>query len=218
MLVLPKGIKSKLNSTGSALLCIYGMEVIVKEALLKRPKVRDQTGLSDLERLQGLDSLLIAIERWIEIFFDVPVIDWIGTTYAILAQFSHCVILLFKLTSLDEPDWDQTDVMKRANLLDILERLAQRLDSIPPLLGLVDSDDPAETGIFFKSSRLIRALKTTFSKELAQNSLQMEVQPNFDLGSPEFMSESFSQNDIEMLFGGDPLWGELLLVHGTVDL
>jgi len=218
VLVLPKGIKSKLNPIESTLLCIYGMEVIVKEALLKRPKVRDQTGLSDLQRLEGLDSILIAIERWIEIFFDVPLIDWIGTTYGILAQFSHCVIVLFKLTSLDEPDWDRTDVMKRANLLDILERLAQRLDSIPPLLGLVDSDDPAETGIFFKSSRLIRVLKATFSAELAKNPLQMDVQPNFDLGSPEFMKELFTQDDIDMLFGGDPLWGELLLAQGTVDL
>jgi hypothetical protein len=197
---------------------MYGMEVVVKEALLKRPKVRDHTGLSDLQRLEGLDSILTAIERWIEIFFDVPLIDWIGTTYAILAQFSHCIILLFKLISLEEPGWDRADVMKRANLLDILERLAQRLDSIPPLLGLVDSHDPEETGIFFKSSRLIRVLKTTFSAELAQNPLQMYPQPNFDLETPEFTGESFTQDDIEMLFGDDPLWNELLLVHGTVDL
>jgi hypothetical protein len=197
---------------------MYGMEIIVKEALLKRPKVRDQTGLSDLQRLEGLDSILTAIERWIEVFFDVPVIDWVGTTYAILAQFSHCVILLFKLTSLDEPDWDRTDVMKRANLIDILERLAQRLDSVPSLLGLVDSDNPEETGIFFKSSRLIRALKATISAELGQNQLQMDIQPNFDPEAPEFTRQSFTQDDIEMFIGEDPWWRELLLVQGTVDL
>jgi hypothetical protein len=197
---------------------MYGMEIVVKEALLKRPKVRDQTGLSDLQRLDGLDSILTAIERWIEVFFDVPLIDWIGTTYAILAQFSHCIILLFKLTSLEDSDWDRTDVMKRANLLDILERLAQRFDSIPPLLGLVDSHVPEDTGIFFKSSRLIRALKNTFLAELAQNSLEIDVRPSFDLETPDIMKESFSQDDIDMLFGGDPLWNELLFVSGTVDL
>jgi hypothetical protein len=197
---------------------MYGMEVVVKEALLKRPKVRDQTGLSDLQRLEGLDSILTVVERWIEIFFDVPLIDWIGTTYAILAQFSHCVILLFKLTSLEELDWDRTDVMKRANVLDILERLAQRFDSIPPLLGLVDSHNPEETGIFFKSPRLIRVLKTTISAELGQIPLQMGVQSNFDLETPEYMRESINQDDIDMLFGDDPLWSELLLAQGTIDL
>jgi hypothetical protein len=194
------------------------MEVVVKEALLKRPKIRDQTGLSDLQRLEGLDSILTAIERWIEVFFDVPLAEWIGITYAILAQFSHCAILLFKLMSLDEPYWDRAVVMDRANLLDILERLAQRLDSIPPLLGLVDSDDPEETGIFFKSSRLIRALKISFSTGLAQNPSQKEVHPSFDLDAPDYIGESFTQTDIEMTFADDPWWSEFLLVQGTVDL
>jgi hypothetical protein len=197
---------------------MYGMEVVVKEALLKRPKVRDQTGLSDLQRLEGLDSILTAVERWIEVFFDVPLIDCVGMTYAMLAQFSHCIILLFKLASLEESDWDRTDVMKRANLLDILERLAQRFDSLPPLLGLVDSQDPEETGIFFKSSRLIRMLKTTLSAELAHNPLLMDVQTNFDLETSDFMRESFDQDDVDMFFGDDPLWRELLLVQGTAGL
>jgi hypothetical protein len=194
------------------------MEVVVKEALLKRPKIRDQTGLSDLQRLEGLNSILTAIERWIEVFFDVPLADWIGITYAILAQFSHCAILLFKLMSLDEPYWDRAVVMDRASLLDILERLAQRLDSIPPLLGLVDSDDPEETGIFFKSSRLIRALKTSFSTGLAQNQSQKEVHPSFDLDTHDYIGESFTQTDIQMAFADDPWWSEFLLVQGTVDL
>jgi hypothetical protein len=218
VLRFPKDIELQLNSIGSALLCIYGMEIIVKEALLKRPKIRDQTGLSDLQRLEGLNSILGAIERWIEVFFDVPLIDWIGTTYAILAQFSHCTILLFKLTSLDEAYWDRANVMNRANLLEILERLAQRLDSIPPLLGLVDSDNPDQTGIFFKSSHMIRALKTTFSTGLAQNASQKDVHPNFDLDTPNYTGDSFSQGDIEMVFGDDPWWNELLLVQGTFDL
>jgi hypothetical protein len=208
----------KLNPTGSALLWMYGMEVVVKEALLKRPKVRDQTGLSDLQRLEGLDSILTAIERWVEVFFDVPLIDWIGTTYATLAQFSHCIILLFKLTSLDEPDWERADVTKRANLLDILERLARRLESIPPLLGLVDSSVPEDSGIFFKSSRLIRVLKTTFSAELAQYPVQMEFEPTLDLESPELVREPFVQEDFEMLIADDPWWRELFLVQGMIDL
>jgi len=215
---IPKDIESKLNSIGAVLLCMYGMEVIVKEALLKRPKVRDQTRLSDLQRLEGLDSILTAIERWIELFLGVPAIEWIGATYGMFAQFSHCTILLFRLTALDEPDWDRNDVMKRANLLDILERVIQRLDSIPLLVGLVDSGDPEETGIFFKSARLLRVLKATFSAELAQNTSEMEVHPSLDPETPEFMRDLAAQDDIEMFSGDDPWWMELLLAQETIDL
>jgi hypothetical protein len=195
-----------------------GMEVVVKEALLKRPKVSDQTGLSDLQRLEDLDSILRAVERWIEVFFDVPLINWIGTTYAMFAQFSHCIVLLFKLTSLDEPDWDGTDVKKRADLMEILDRMASRFDSIPSFLGLVDAEDPEETGIFFKSSGLIRALKATFSIELSQNQLQMEVQPNLGVESPETITESFAGGDVEMFLGDDPWWSEFLHAQASIDL
>lgn len=207
-----------LSTIESALLCIYGMEVVVKGALLKTTKVRGQTDLSDLQRLEALDSVLSVIERWIQVFFDVPLVDWVGITYAVLAQFSHCAILLFKLTSLDEPYWDQAAVMNRANLFDILDRLALRLESVPPLLGLVDSDEPVDSGIFIKSSRLIRGLKTTFLTGLAQNSSQKDIHPSFDFETPDYTVESFTQSDIEMAFGDDPWWNELLLVEGMVDL
>lgn len=141
----------------------------------------------------------------------MPLIDWIGTTFSIFAQFSHCIILLFKLTTLDEPGWDTGEARKRADLLDILERLAQRLDSIPRLLELVDAVDTGESGLFFKSSRLIRGMKASFLAEMALTPLQTDVQLNGNPNTAEFIGESSVPDDIVMHFADDPLLTDILV-------
>jgi hypothetical protein len=73
-------------------LSLYGTEIIGKEPLLYKPQVRDQI---DLRRLDGLDSLLTAIERWYEEFYQVPLVDWIGVSFEVFAQFWNCLTLLF---------------------------------------------------------------------------------------------------------------------------
>lgn len=189
---------------GAALLYIYGTEIIIKEALLNRLNSRDQVGLSDLQRLEGLDSILTAIERWFEVFDAVPLSDWIGTTFSIFAQFSHCIIILSKLTNLDEPGWDTDEVRRRADLLDILERLARRLDSIPRSLGLVDAIGTGESGIFFKSSRLIRGMKACFLAEMASTPSQKNVQFVGNHHRADFVSESSVPDDLVMQLANDP--------------
>jgi hypothetical protein len=148
----------------------------------------------------------------------VPLVDWIGTTFSIFAQFSHCIILLFKLTTLEEPGWDTNEVKKRADLLNILEGLAQRLDSIPRLLGLVDAVGTGESGLFFKSSRLIRGIRASFLAEMAPTPLQTDVQPNGNPDTAEFIGESLVPDDIAMHLADDPWLTDILCLHGTFDL
>jgi hypothetical protein len=201
------------------MLCVYSTEIIATEALLQRSKVRDQTSLPDhLQRLEALDSILAAIKRWIDVFFDVPLVGWIGCTFANLAQLSHCIMLLYKLMSLDDPDLDKNEMKKQVDVLDILERLAQRLDSTTTLLGLVDDEDPEQSGLFFKTSRLLRALKATFSVELGQENLQTDVQHSDNIDPADFAGELFVQDDVTMCFAEDPWWTELMHVQGTFDL
>jgi hypothetical protein len=128
------------------------------------------TGLPDLQRLAGLESLLTAIERWFEVFHATPNALWIGTPFGTFTQYGHCTILLFKLSTLDEPGWDKNDVKKRADLLEILERLAARLSTIPQEFNLVDTVEGSDSGLFFKGPKLIRGMRASFS---AMSRIQM---------------------------------------------
>ena len=186
------------------MLYLYSTEITIKETLLNSPRVQDQTGLSQLQRLEGLNSILTAIERWFEVFYEMPLTDWIGVTCVIFSQLGHCIMLLFKLTTLDEPGWDTDEVKKRADLVDMLERIAIRFDDIPSALGVADADSTGETGLFFKSSRLIRGLRALFLAELGTTSLQTNVQSNGSSVMAEFTGVSSVADDLAMNFADDP--------------
>jgi hypothetical protein len=139
---------------------LYGTEIVSKESLLYKSKIQGQT---DLRRLEGLDSLLTAIERWLEVFHELPLVDWIGVPFSIWTQFSQCLTILFRLSILNERGWDTAEVRKRANVLDIIEDLAK---SSERLAELVDLADTGENSVFFKAPPLLRGLRAKFAAEM----------------------------------------------------
>jgi hypothetical protein len=124
---------------------LYGTEIVSKESLLYSPKIQDQT---DLRRLEGLESLLTAIARWFEVFDELSLLDWMGIPFSIWAQFSQCLTILFRLSTLNERGWDTAEVRKRADALDIMERLTMGSERLTDLVDLVDM---GETSVFFKA-------------------------------------------------------------------
>jgi hypothetical protein len=173
---------------------LYGTEIIGKESLLYRPKAQDKT---DLRRLEGLDSLLTAIERWFEVFHELPLVDWIGIPFGIWTQFSQCLTLLFRLTTLDEPGWDTEEVRKRADVLDILEGLSQGSERLAESVGMVDAT--GESGVFFKAPPLIRGMRAKFAAEMTSATSQMGDSTNA-IENP---------GDFAMCFADDPWLAEM---------
>jgi hypothetical protein len=170
--------------------------------------------------LAGLESLLTAIERWFEVFHATPNALWIGTHFGTFTQYGHCTILLFKLSTLDEPGWDKNDVKKRADLLEILERLATRLDTIPQEFNLVDTVEGADTGLFFKGPKLIRGMRASFAAELnASSQLQtVNYQAVENPKTAELLSNVPDSDDVLMLLADDPFMAEMFCIHGPFDL
>ena len=175
---------------------LYGTEILGKEPLLYKPQVRDQV---DLRRLDGLDSLLTAIERWYEEFYQVPLVDWIGVSFEVFAQFWNCLTLLFQLTTLDEPGWDTEEVRKRVDLLHILEDFAQSFERLPEAVGLVNDTTKGEIGAIFRAVPHIRAMKAKFMAEMTPATLQSVEDP----GAVEV------SDDFEMCFADGPWLTEM---------
>jgi hypothetical protein len=164
--------------------------------MLYRPKVQDQT---DLQRLEGLDSLLTAIERWFHVFHELPLVDWIGIPFGIWTQFSQCLTILFRLSTLSEPGWDTEEVRKRADVLDILEGLAQGSERLTESVGLVDSMGAGESGVFFKAPPLIRGMKAKFAAEMTPATSERGETPSTD----------DVLDDFAMCFADDPWLTEM---------
>jgi hypothetical protein len=186
-------------------------------ALLNRPKSQGQTGLSNLQRLEDLESLLTAVEQWFKIYHTVPLDDWIGIAYSIWTQYMHCIILLFRLSTLDEPGWDKSEVKKRANLLEILERLIHRLDNTPEYFGMVNTDEADTNGLFFHCSRLIQGMKATFAAELATTTLQTDVKSGNGSPATEAIDSSLVSDGFTSYVMDDPWMADLMHFHEGFD-
>jgi hypothetical protein len=143
---------------------LYSTEIVSKESLLYRAKIQDQT---NLQKLEGLNYLLTAIERWLEVFHDLHLLDWIGIPFSIWTQFSQCLTILFKLSTLNEHGWNTAEARKRADVLDIMENLAKGSEKLTELVDLVDI---GENSVFFKAPPLLRGLSAKFAAEMTVQS------------------------------------------------
>ena len=169
---------------------MYSTEIIGKETAIYKTRAAS-SGLTDLRRLEGLDSLLTSIERWLEVFRQVPLVHWIGISYSIYAQFYHCVTLLSKLASLDEPGWESEEVRKRADPIDLLEGLAQTFERLPGAVGLVGDASSVERGVIFNAPASIRDKMARFIAEMPPRTIQ-GVDGPYNFNVPEdFATTSF---------------------------
>lgn len=133
----------------------------------------------------------------------MPTVDWPGITMDTFSQFTHCVVALFKLNTLSEEGWDLEEVKKRANVFTVLDEVCDRMDEIPRLLGIVDAEGP-RSGLFFKTTVLIRAIKTLFMGEAAQQDIQLDIVPLPDDGVAAAMGDMTSLDDLYLNLADEP--------------
>lgn len=139
-----------------------------------------------MTRLADLDQVLNSADTWISKFLDIPVPTIAGITVDAFSQFMHALVILFRLSTLQEPGWDTDMVLSRANVLNILDKMTESIDRLPSVLDIVDTQG-SRAGIFSKTSYLLRAIKTLFQKELGQgSSLGDQSSQEFDIDTTDF--------------------------------
>ena len=153
----------------------YGAELTVRETLLHHPPITSNPP-DQIQRLQDLDAILTAIERHVSIGLGMRPADWYGMDVEMFAQFTHCLVVLFKLTSLSEPGWDVEQVKKRADLFSIIDHFAGAVEAVVKEVGLIDAPGPRR-GVFFQAPQLLMAIKALFMIEMGQeDALPMSVE------------------------------------------
>ncbi|KAJ4404701.1 hypothetical protein N0V82_010444 [Gnomoniopsis sp. IMI 355080] len=141
--------------------------------LSKKPLQNDRTGASQFRRIQELQSVLDSVERWLSLFLDMPLVYWTGVSMDTFTQLTHNLVVLFRLTILDEPGWDRDEVRKHADVFDILDRACDHVDRVPGELGLLDATGQ-RNGLFFKTNYLFRAIKQLFLREAKAKGIEVE--------------------------------------------
>lgn len=177
---------------------------------MRGPRAPEPREEPDLQRLERLHSLLTSIEQWFHLFFDLPLNDWIGTTFESFVQYSHFIVILLRLTMLKEPGWDGNAVRNRLDVLDMLERIAQLVEK---LVGIMTVENPACTKehVMVTGPRRIRAMIADVSVELSTAALPAGGQ---NVNSPtDGLYDSWITDNTEMYYQEYPWLMEVLNMY-----
>lgn len=172
--------KTNKTKSGTVLLNFYATDIIITEAVINKPTTAPSTSFSippapvpnpgtnptepNLAHLTTLSNLLHTIQQYFILFHRANFAEWTGQTFAIYSQFSHCILLLYKLSTLKTPGWDTAYVRRTVNILEILDQLVYRLEMLPSYLGIKDGEE--NSMLYKKGAAMIRGMKNSFAKDL----------------------------------------------------
>jgi len=142
---------------------LYSTEITINEiALSKAPIVSNN---SDFQRLESLYGCLNSIKSWFDIFFTIPLAAYVGFSFSMFSQLGHCLIALYKLSTLDDPAWDKDIVRNTANLPLILDQIANNMGQVAKLAAL--SSDSTEVDVFTKAAKMAESVRLRWEAKLA---------------------------------------------------
>ncbi|KAI1734295.1 hypothetical protein F4680DRAFT_438896 [Xylaria scruposa] len=209
---LQQSLLPPLRSERTAQFYINSAKLTIQASVISRPIAQDYASFAQLQRLRDADATLTTIESWLTIFFEMPLFNWIGISVDVFAHFTHCLVILFKLTTLERPGWDLEEVMRRANVFEILDRAAETVDRVPTTLGIMDAEGPRR-GLLFKTSYLFRAIKALFLAEMGPQK-QQQQQPSLSTaqdGSVDFGDEQYVPDEFLTSLWEEPWFSDIMM-------
>ncbi|KAI2464462.1 putative C6 transcription factor [Annulohypoxylon bovei var. microspora] len=131
--------------------------------LLTTPCIGDNGYIiSGFQRVECLWRSLNAIKAWLDIFFALPPSAFKGLSFPLWAQLARCIVILYRLSTLENPAWDRKVIRDTVDLIQVLERIAERLEQAGREHGGQSNDD-----IFIQVARLMRMFLTRVSAKIA---------------------------------------------------
>ncbi|KIW35297.1 uncharacterized protein PV07_02000 [Cladophialophora immunda] len=167
------------------LLHLYGAEldVILSEFL--------HTNELTLEQWQSLDVALESIKSWFNVFFTIQPLAYLGLSHFIFLQLTRCIMILYRLKTLDDSTWAENHVWKTDEALQVLDRVLNNMEQVT-FLGGFDNTDCPDGDVFTRTARMFRSLRPAW--ETKRNSVQSKSSPQYidDLILPDLIgTDSF---------------------------
>ncbi len=138
-------------------------EVSLYEAgLCKSPLATD--AVPNFKRLELLCACLQASKSYFEIFFSVPVVNYIALSMPSWSHLTYSLAILHILSSFDHPDWNLVYVRETIDFGAVLGRLIEQLDSVNTLVGYEKID------MFSPTARRLNRIKVYVEGKMAGHS------------------------------------------------
>jgi hypothetical protein len=186
------------------LLTLYDTELIVHEVGLS--KVAVISSGPDFQKLESLHACLISIKNWFELFLSISPALYIGFAQKTYTQLAHCTIAMYRLTILEDPEWDRTLMRQTLNFPLILGHLVEKF-TVVKLAAKLDCDSAEDNDIFSGFSRRIASLKVLFDSKAAAETSNANPVVN---GTDEPMLDAVANPNSNLDFQDDAWLNDLL--------
>lgn len=149
-----------------------------------------------LQQRKSVNAGIDSVKSWFDVFFTITPASYIGLPFSIFSQLVRGLITLYRLTTLDDPRWEENDLWKTADPLGVLDRVVNNLEQVAILAGLDDNDSP-ETDVFFRAAQMFRSLRPEWEAKLGSDGLStISIPQNInETYPPDAFALEFFDND-----------------------
>ena len=113
------------------------------------------------QRFECLYAYLQAIKSWIEVFFTIPPVQYVGFSACIYAKMTRCFIGLWRLLTCEHPEWNRGLVQETLDVSSILQEAETNFAQVKAVAGL-DRGDSEDSDTFSIMASRLRSMRTSW--------------------------------------------------------
>ncbi|KAL4875850.1 hypothetical protein BJY04DRAFT_210974 [Aspergillus karnatakaensis] len=118
----------------------------------------------NFQQLEYLYACLEAAKSWFDVFLAIQPLDYVCFPFSIFAQLVHNLVMLFQLSTLNDPGWDTAAVRQKADILAILSTIIENMGRVAGLAGLEGGPD---SDVFSRIAKIYQTILVMWEVKLA---------------------------------------------------
>ncbi|CAK7224693.1 hypothetical protein SCUCBS95973_005604 [Sporothrix curviconia] len=129
---------------------------------------RPLTSAVDFSRVIALEQCVEAVAQFWSFFRQIKSTSYAGLPFSFFAHFTHCVVLLYGLSVIDEPNWDRAAVRDRLHVLDMLDGFIAKLRDAPRLGPSTAVAGPESYDVFNRAAIMLSSVRDLWAIDMGR--------------------------------------------------
>ncbi|KAL5333796.1 hypothetical protein BJX70DRAFT_45511 [Aspergillus crustosus] len=167
-----RGIESRIRTDSPhykiLLLHRHYASLTIHESALTNAAVLSKT--VNFQQVESLYGCLHASKSWFDIFLTIPPVEYIGFCFSIFAQLVHNLVMLYQLSTLNDPGWDTPTVKKTVDVLSILSTVIENMSRVAEVAHI---DSEPDSDVFSRVAKIYRTVQVGWEVRLAPDLLSL---------------------------------------------
>ncbi|KGO46093.1 hypothetical protein PEXP_017350 [Penicillium expansum] len=185
-------ISPHLQQEAPLLASLYFTELSMCSLALSKQNVSGPS----FQRIGCLYACLNTVKLAFENFFNIPLVEYAGLSFPFFAQLARYLIVLSRLSTLNDPSWDNNLARSTVDVLQVIDQLINNIQH-----AKVADGEECTGGPLDKSTRIFTSVRTWCATKLAEGGVE-----GVHVGNTGFQPDGNSGMQLEALFLEDGWW------------